>query len=346
MKGTVAVFGDIDGREIAAFLRDGRVEDLLVDPPDNRICPGAIYRATAKRLLKGLGGAILDTPDGPVFLRNAKGAGQGKSMLVQAISFAETGKATPVTTKLVLKSRYCLATPGAPGLNISRDIRDAERRVELRGLLDDLRRDDIGLVVRSASVSADDEEIREDSENTLNLAQSVISEGEDGEAQLLVDAPNAATLGWREWEIPEVTATAADDLEHYGVLDALDAAMQPFERLAGSAHLFVEATKALVAVDVNTGGDTSPAAAIKANMSAAEALPRALRLRGLGGQVVVDFAPMPKKERRNLEGALRAAFRTDPIETSLVGWTSLGLFEIQRKRERIPLAEALDGVKL
>ncbi|MDT8344400.1 MAG: ribonuclease E/G, partial [Thermohalobaculum sp.] len=74
---------------------------------------------------------------------------------------------------------------------------------------------------------------------------------------------------------------------------------------------------------------------------AARDLPRQLRLRGLGGQVVVDFAPMPKKDRKRVEDTLKSAFRRDPIETSLAGWTAMGLFEIQRKRERQPLADLL-----
>jgi Rne/Rng family ribonuclease len=101
--------------------------------------------------------------------------------------------------------------------------------------------------------------------------------------------------------------------------------------------MFVEPTRALVAVDVNTGGDTSPSAALKANLAAARTLPKALRLRGLGGQIVMDVAPMPKKDRRAFEDALRAAFRADAIETALVGWTPLGHYELQRKRERRPV---------
>ena len=88
--------------------------------------------------------------------------------------------------------------------------------------------------------------------------------------------------------------------------------------------MFVEPTRALVAVDVNTGGDTAPAAGLRANLAVARALHRALRLRGLGGQIVLDLAPMPKKDRRAFEDALRAAFRADSIETALVGWTPLG----------------------
>jgi Rne/Rng family ribonuclease len=103
----------------------------------------------------------------------------------------------------------------------------------------------------------------------------------------------------------------------------------------------VEATRSLVAVDVNTGGDTSPAAALKANLAAARALPRQLRLRGLGGQIVVDFVSMSKGHRKQLEQSLRDSFRTDPIETSLVGWTAMGLFELSRKRERTATAHLL-----
>jgi ribonuclease G len=92
---------------------------------------------------------------------------------------------------------------------------------------------------------------------------------------------------------------------------------------------------------VNTGPDGSPAAGLKANLALARDLPRQLRLRGLGGQVTLDLAPMPKKERLAFEGHLRAAFRTDPIETALAGWTPLGHYELQRKRERLPLAPGM-----
>ena len=86
--------------------------------------------------------------------------------------------------------------------------------------------------------------------------------------------------------------------------------------------------------------DTSPAASLKANVAAARDLPRQLRLRGLGGQVVVDFAPMPKRERHILDQVLKAAFKSDG-ETNLAGWTVLGLYELTRKRDRLPLAELL-----
>jgi Rne/Rng family ribonuclease len=103
----------------------------------------------------------------------------------------------------------------------------------------------------------------------------------------------------------------------------------------------VEATRAMVTVDVNTGAEFSPGAAVTANVEAARELPRQLRLRGLGGQVAVDWAPLKKPERRRVEDTLKSAFRRDPVETTLAGWTPLGHFELQRKRERRPIAELL-----
>jgi Rne/Rng family ribonuclease len=100
----------------------------------------------------------------------------------------------------------------------------------------------------------------------------------------------------------------------------------------------IEPTRALVAVDVNTGGDFSPAATLKANLAAARDLPRQLRLRGLGGQITVDFAPLAHRDRPRIEAALRAALAEDGIETTLSGWTPLGHLELQRKRTRRPIA--------
>ena len=67
-------------------------------------------------------------------------------------------------------------------------------------------------------------------------------------------------------------------------------------------------------------------------------MPRQLRLRGLGGQIVVDFAPMPKRDRGTVEQNLRSAFKAEAAETVLIGWTAMGLYEISRKRDRVALS--------
>ena len=336
MKGRTVVLGSWRGREAAALLVDGSLEDLLVagDAP----APGTIYRALPDRPLKGLGGIFIRTPDGMGFLRQAKGVAPGKPLLVQVTGYAEPGKAFPVTARVMVKSRYAIATPGAPGVNVSRRIRDAERRDALQALAEAAggAGAEPGLILRSSCEDAEDEEIAADIASVLDVARKILADsGPAPETLLAGDGPHA--LAWREWTEPARLEQGPESFAEAGVLDALDALGGPELALPGGARMTVEATRALVAVDVDTGADGSPAAGLKANLAAAQALPRALRLRGLGGQIVMDPAPMPRKDRPKLDAALRAAFRRDPVETSLVGWTPLGHVELQRQRARPPL---------
>ena len=174
----------------------------------------------------------------------------------------------------------------------------------------------------------------------LELARRVLDD-DSNEVEKLVDGDGPHALAWREWTEPAEVITAPGGFAAHGVLEEIDRALGPREPLSGGGFMMIEPTRALVAVDVNTGGDTSPAAGTKANMACARRLPAALRVRGLGGQITLDLAPMPKKDRRAFETALRAAFRADPEETVLAGWTPLGHYELQRKRGRVPLAEVL-----
>lgn len=346
MKGRVICLDSRGGREAAALIVDGRLEDLLIDPPENRPAPEAIFRAFVDRPVKGQGGVFVRLPEGGTgFLRQASGLAPGQRVLVQVSGVAEPGKAVPVTARLLFKSRLCILTPGAPGLNISRRIRDEALREELSEIAAEAMTgaaDDLGLILRSACETAPDSEIAAEIVETRALAEAVLADVA-GEPELLVDAPGAHQLAWRDWSdpSPDEIDEAEGAFERHGVAEACEALLSAQVPLGGGAHMAVEPTRALVAVDVNTGSDTSPAAALKANVAAARELPRQLRLRGLGGQVVIDFAPMPKRDRVALEQVLRAAFRGESAETSLAGWTPLGLYELVRKRDRIPLTELL-----
>ncbi|OIQ40121.1 MAG: ribonuclease G [Roseobacter sp. MedPE-SWde] len=339
MKGRSIILDHIQGREAAALMVDGRLDDFFID--GDAPLPGTIYRARADRPVKGQGGMFLSTPDGPAFLRQVKGLAPGQMLLVQVTGYAEPGKAIPVTQKLLFKSRYAIATPGAPGVNISRSIRDDDERDRLLEIAHGaLEGASYGMILRSACAGADGNEVAEDIEAMADLAAQVLADA-DGDMEVLTEGDGPHLRAWREWSDPAGVFRDAGDFEHHGVLDALDSALTIREPLTGGAHLFIEATRALVAVDVNTGSDTSFAAGTKANIACAKLLPRALRLRGLAGQIVIDVAPMPKKDRSTFESTLRAALRADSEETTMLGWTNLGNFELQRKRSRVVLAELL-----
>ena len=314
---------------------DGQLHDLLVDTPAPR--PGTIYRAQADRPVKGQGGMFLKTPDGSAFLRQIKGLAPGQMILVQVSGYAEPGKAIPVTAKLLFKSRYAIVTPEAPGLNISRSIRDEDLRDRLLEVAHDVAAEaPHGLILRSCCAEAEVDEIAEDIAAMLTLADKVL-EDEGTNVEVLAQGDGPHVLAWRDWGDPAEVVTAEGCFDTHGVLDALENVRGVEVPLGAGAVMYVEPTRALVAVDVNTGRDSSLAAGVKANLACARALPRALRLRGLGGQITLDLAPMPKKDRRGFESALRAALRGDEIETALVGWTPLGHYELQRKRARAPL---------
>ncbi|GGO50285.1 ribonuclease, Rne/Rng family [Roseovarius pacificus] len=340
MKGRLIALDHLDGAEAAALMVDGRLEDLFLDSDAPR--PGAIYRGIADRPVKGQGGMFLRTPDGPAFLRQIKGLRPGQPILVQVTGYPEPGKALPVTAKVLFKSRYAIVTPDAPGLNMSRSIRDDDRRDVLLAIAhEEMGDSDMGLILRSSCAEAADDEIAEDIRTMQDLAQAVTGDADGTGPEKLTEGDGPHALAWQGWSAPAQVDTAPGSFADHGVLDQIDALRVADAPLGGGASMSVEPTRALVAVDVNTGGDTSPAAGLKANLAAARDLPRQLRLRGLGGQVVMDPAPMAKKDRRQFETTLRAAFRADIVETALVGWTPLGHFELQRKRDRIPLSEVI-----
>lgn len=95
--------------------------------------------------------------------------------------------------------------------------------------------------------------------------------------------------------MPDALFTEPGNFAEHGVDDMIDALSDPRVDLGGGHWMSVEPTRALVAVDVNTGTDTSLAAGLKADIAAARALPAALRCRGLGGQITVDMAPAPAR---------------------------------------------------
>lgn len=335
-----------DGRAAAALMVDGRLEDLVIDPKgESPLQPGAILRGVVDRLVKGQGGVFVKLPGGSGFLRQVSGLAPGQRVIVQVSGVAEPGKAVPVTLRVLFKSQLAIATPGAPGINISRRIRDEEVRQDLQDLADEAMKGapaTLGLIIRSAAEAAGEDAVAEDILSVKELATAVMADL-SGEPELLVDAPDAHELAWREWTdpAPDEVVEGEGAFERSGVLDAIDDLRSIVAELPAGGSMVLETTRALVAVDINTGPDTSLAAGLKANIAAARDLPRQLRLRGLGGQIVVDFAPMPKKDRGTLEQVLRAAFKGEAAESTLAGWTPLGNFELQRKRDRAMLKDLL-----
>ncbi|MDB4245621.1 ribonuclease E/G [Amylibacter sp.] len=345
-KGRIVVLDEVNGKPAAALLVNGQIHDLLIEADNNLPKPEAIYRGRTTLPMKGQNGIILDIGNGQkAFLRNAKGIPQGTQMTVQVATHAEIGKATPVVNKLIFKSRYCIVTPDAPGLNIARSIKDDEERDRLLEIVHEVstnRSTEYGLIIRSSAMDIDADAISDDINTMYDLADNVMSQT-SGDPALIMPAPTAEMKAWRDWvnPDPDEVIKETNSFETMGIWDHIEKLKHSKSKLPNGASMIIEPTSAFVAVDVNTGNDFSLSAGLKANLAVAKELPNQLSLRGLGGQIIIDFAPSPKKDRKLIETALNSSFRKGKIDTVVVGWTTLGNFELQRKRERIPLSELL-----
>lgn len=338
----------------AALFIDGRLEDLLLDPPKGRHipAPGDIYWAKVDRLIPKVGGAFVRlTNELTGFLRETKGLKDGQSILVQVSTYGEDGKATPVTSRVLYKGRLTILTPATPGINISRRIKDAAERERLESITRDYIAERIsqtdetdrydceqpGIIIRSAAAGTPADALRDDISNVLTarFCAEVFLNETPPLTRAIMYAPSPEETARREWE--GVIECGPGLFNHYDVWDEIERLKSPRVDLPSGAWMALAATRAMVTVDVNTAGEFGVGSSLTANMEAARELPRQLRLRGLGGQITIDFAPLKKSDRKRIEDVLKTSFRRDTIETTLAGWTPLGNFELQRKRERRPL---------
>ena len=344
---TIAVDRPRGGPARAALLVDRRLEDLYLDaaPGDALPAPESVHWARVERVVPGLGAAFLRLGNGAEGWLRAPDLRSGTMLAVQVTRWAEPHKAVPVTERVLFKGRTAILTPGAPGANIARGIRGHEARARLEALAAQAMAgapEGSGLILRTAAAEASDDEVLAEVAALRAVAADTMAAATGTKPLLLLDAPDAAARAFRDWADPAPSVVdAADAFERLGVWDAVEALRSPVVALPGGGRMSIEATRAVVAVDVDTAADFGKTAAATANLAACAELPRQLRLRGLGGVVLVDFAPVKKGARQGIENALKRGFAADPVETTLGGWTPLGHFEMVRKRERRPLVELL-----
>ncbi len=151
--------------------------------------------------------------------------------------------------------------------------------------------------------------------------------------------------------VPKIVPVELEDpdaelalFDHHGLLGDIEDLFQDYALLRSGGSFIIQETAALTAIDVNRGGDDR--SAMEVNLEAAEEIARHLRLRNLGGIIMIDFLKLPKKaDQAALLKSLGDIFDTDPCTVQIHGITALGLAEITRKRRTPPLSERLDNVE-
>ena len=343
------------GRDVAALLVGGRLHDVLVDP-GGALKVGEIWSARIDKPASRAegGGVFLDLGGERGFLPGRAPGAMGDFIKVEIKRAREEGKAALVSTKLDFAGAYLAHTPATPGVNVSRKI-GPEEQARLKAALAGLERHG-GFVARTSAAGVDAAELRADAEAQIAAAAEVdaasarpprmLRAAESLEAQARRLWPDAAV----ERGDPSASADARP-LAVHGVEEALRLLLGPRVPLEGpglsGAWLAMERTAAVIAIDVNAG-----ASAVLSNVNAAALaeIPRQLRLRGWGGQIVIDLATAERRDSAAAQ-AERAAL-ADQLATAakgtvkVLGFGPLGLLEAQRRRDRTPLENLLTRADL
>lgn len=299
----------------------------------------------------------------------------GQELVVQVVKEERDMKGATLTTYLSLPGRYLVIMPGSDRGGISRKISDSDQRVRLRRLSRELEVPaGIGMIIRTAGLDRSQSELSRDLSLQLKLWESILVANQTASAPCLLYKDNdLATRVIRDYFTPDVREIIIDDPEtyqtvkefvgqvmpryrsrvrlyeenqpiftHHGIDQQVHDTLAREVKLKSGGSIVIEQLEALVAIDVNSGKATDTAnieeTAYKTNLEAADEVARQLRLRDLGGLIVIDFIDMIDKRHRNaVERRLQDAVATDKARIELGRLSKFGLLEMSRQRLRASL---------
>jgi len=294
----------------------------------------------------------------------------GQEMLVQVTKGPIGRKGGRVTSRVSLPGRYCvLMAQGGRKVGVSRKIEDAKERERLRKLAEKLRPGDFGLIVRTRAEGTSTAELSRDVRFLRRVWRGLRDRAAKAKAPALVYEDVGPVYGIvRDVFSEAVGELVVDDqdvykrivslvqatapqlrprirlydqkqpiFEAYGVQEEIEKALRRRVWLEKGGCIVIEQTEALTTVDVNTGKFTGAQrlaqTVLQTNLEAVEEIGRQLRLRDIGGIVVIDFIDMENpRHRREVMDALRERFKRDRMKTRIIHLTPLGLVEMTRKR--------------
>ncbi|MFZ0668117.1 MAG: Rne/Rng family ribonuclease [Acidimicrobiales bacterium] len=304
----------------------------------------------------------------------------GQMIVCQVTKNPIGAKGARLTQEVSLPGRFVVMVPNSSAFGISKRLDDTERR-RLRKIVDEIRPSGHGLIVRTAAKGASVEELRHDVKRLSAQWDVIAADARNTSSpRLLYREPDLGVRIVREELNNEYRAVIIDDLDLYnqvrdyvaGVnpelverVEHYDTKVEPlplFERyhvheqlhkaldrkvwLPSGGSIIIERTEALTVIDVNTGKNVGTSnleeTVFRNNLEAAEEIARQLRLRDIGGIIVIDFIDMEIRENRDKVGAsLRSALARDKTRTQVYEISDLGLVEMTRKRVSEGLVESL-----
>ncbi|WP_120513439.1 ribonuclease G [Photobacterium salinisoli] len=305
---------------------------------------------------------------------------QGQDLVVQVVKDPLGTKGARLTTDVTLPSRYLVFMPGASHVGVSQRIESERERERLKNLVTKHCDELGGFIIRTAAEGASSAEVAQDAAFLKHLWRKVLERrgkyksksmlyGELGLAQrilrdfvgteldsIYVDS-RLAFENLKEFTdefVPELSnklVRYTGDQPIFDLYDTENEIQRSLDRkveLKSGGYLIIDQTEAMTTVDINTGAFVGrrnlEETIFNTNIEATKAIARQLRLRNLGGIIIIDFIDMASEEhRRRVLTALEQALSHDRVKTNINGFTQLGLVEMTRKRTRESIEHVLCG---
>ncbi len=306
---------------------------------------------------------------------------EGQSLVVQVIKDPIGTKGARLTTELSIPSRYLVLMPDSQHVGISQRIESEEERERLRAILDKIVGDsaqEIGFILRTAAEGVNEEDLTTDFQFLLRLWGNVSQGIESPKAPAVIyeDLP-LFLRALRDTARPDISKVLIDSRETYqkanefvsslvpemankleyypgerpifdlyNVEEEIQLALNRKVDLKSGGYLIFDQTEAMTTVDINTGAYVGhrnlEETIFKTNLEAATAIGRQLRLRNLGGIIIIDFIDMEEEEhQQQVLRTLQAVLDRDQVKCKVMGVSDLGLVEMTRKRTRESLEQLL-----
>lgn len=302
----------------------------------------------------------------------------GQEVMVQVIKGPRGTKGARVSTRISLPGRYLVLMPESDNIGISRKIEESGERDRLKKIAENIRPLGFGLIVRTEAESKTEIDLKQDLEfllrmwnqiqekarkipapglvhQDLSLIYKTIRDVFGGDiTKMLIDSPVdyekaielIQLLSPKMKSRVQLYDESEPIFERFAIEGEIDRLLRRKVWLKSGGHLTIDETEALTTIDVNTGkyiGSTSLSETIlKTNLEAVTEIARQLRLRDIGGIIIIDFIDMANpKDRQHVVTALDKALRKDRTRTKISHISPLGLIEMTRKRTGETISEAM-----
>lgn len=345
-----------------ALMDHGRLVEYTEDKNiSTDIAAEQIYLGVVDRIVKGMESCFVrlgKNLNGFLPFAECKERPKGGDKLFLQVKHPPVGeKVASMTTDITIAGRYVVLTPCSARYAASGRIEDRSVRAALTEKGKQFAPPGVGVIMRAESVDAAEEDIKKEIQSLYEKWQAISSCSQIDAPKLVNGRENALQRLLRDTHgeltsvitnkpecLPSISAEihpCQDPLSVEGVPAKLEKALRRKIWLDCGGFLVIDRTEAMTVIDVNSGKYTGEKSGTestfaKLNTEAACEIARQLRLRKLGGIIIVDFVDMKTEASRNqVETVMKDALRDDPVKTVVHGFTKLGLMEITRKKQEV-----------